>query len=403
MAIFLVVINLILDVFSFWAGTGGFTAYIRAILVYGTFYYFVVQNRINFNKNVWVIIFSIYVLLQLIFAEDFIYSSRVSLAVLSSILMYYVGYAAIRNEKDFDKYISTYLWVYLLLILNAVISNYFNLGYDDYTRQQDYLAGGLNDMWNNFTYAVLFFPILLIKSQRKNIVIILFIIVFILLVLSIKRIAIAGAVLGLFFYATKIGMTTRQFALSLILLILLVVTSPLYFDLLETRFQARQGEGRFEERFYETEGRYVETIFMIEEFYSLEDLEHSLLGLKAFDSRGAFGGGIGIYRQLHSDFNLIPYTVGIVGFMLYILMYIRLYSNYKNLSSSLRRLSLHKTELYPFYLYSVLFWMSLFTSFAGQMHQTTFRTMIFFSLGAIAKYYDNKFEKNEKSSYSLQR
>jgi len=395
---YLITINLLFDVFSFGSRAGGFMAIFRASIIYIIFFYeyFIKKMRFNFFPSI--IIFSLYSLTQLVFSQDFLYSLRVTLQIITSLLSFYLGYNIIKNENDLKDYFSQYFFVYIIIIINTIISNYFKLGIDGYTKDQDYVVGGLYDQWSTFSYSILFFPILLqiTYTKKKKLLLIIFVsIVFILLLLSIKRSAIITVFIGLIIFGRYLS-TKKQLVLTIVtVLTILFITSPFYLDLFKYRFEQRNKEKKINDIYYlQEEGRYLEFIYLYEKYIFDKPFLEVLFGKKAFDSRGALQGELGIDRQLHVDYTLIFYTIGLIGLFLYFNIYRKLLLIIKKLRNfSYSRMNNNFTKI----LWAtsiVLVYCSLYTSLGGQMYNLTFRMMIFMSLGVILKYL-TKIKKNE--------
>lgn len=387
---YLITINLLFDVFSFGSRAGGFMAIFRASIIYIIFLYeyFIKKMRFNFFPSI--IIFSLYSLSQLVFAQDFLYSLRVTLQIITSLLSFYLGYNIIKNENDLKDYFSQYFFVYIIIIINIIISNYFKLGIDGYTKDQDYVVGGLYDQWSTFSYSILFFPILLqiTYTKKKKLLLIIFVsIVFILLLLSIKRSAIITVFIGLIIFGRYL-VTKKQLVLTIVtVLTILFLTSPFYLDLFKYRFEQRNKEKKIDDVYYlQEEGRYLEFIYLYEKYIFDKPFLEVLFGKKAFDSRGALQGVLGIDRQLHVDYTLIFYTIGLIGLFLFFNIYRELFliiNKLRNFSYSRMNNNFTKTL---WVTSIVLVYCSLYTSLGGQMYNLTFRMMIFMSLGVILKY-----------------
>jgi hypothetical protein len=117
----------IIDIFAFWSEPGGITAIIRVVFLYTVFFYFLLIKKMKFEKNIYIIIFSVYVLLQLIIAEDLDYSIKFSIQIITSLLMFFVGYALIKNEFDLYSYLKQFFWIYIVIIINTIVSNILKL------------------------------------------------------------------------------------------------------------------------------------------------------------------------------------------------------------------------------------------------------------------------------------
>lgn len=380
----LLLINLVIDVLFFWSEPGGVTALVRAVILYSVFGYLLLIKRIRWEINPYILIFSIFVCLQFPLAFEIDYSLKVSIQVITSLLMFFVGFALIKNEFDFRYYLKQFFWIYIVIVANTIVSNIFDFGLDDYTKSTDYVVGGLNDLWNSYTYSLIMLPLLLVyRVEKKIILYVSAFLVFVFLLISLKRIAILGVFVASILFLVFVGIKTNILKRIVIGIIILAVTSPLYFDLLSQRIQIRAEQGRFSSNFYEDEGRYLEFQYLIDQTMEFKKPLEILFGLRAFDSRGIVGDG---NRQFHVDYTLITFTLGLVGLILYLLMYfqwfrlgIKVFRHLKSLGYRYLRFKMHLAT------YFILLITSLVTSIGGQMYHVTFRVMIFMTTGVLLK------------------
>lgn len=381
----LILINVIIDIFAFWSEPGGLTAIIRVVILYSVFFYFLIFKKLEFDKNIYIIFFSVYVLLQLFIAVDLEYSLKTSIQIITGLLMFFVGYSLIKNEFDFYYYLKQFFWIYMVIIVNTIVSNIFEIGLDDYTKSTDYVVGGLNDLWNIYTYSLILLPLLIFyKIQKKWILYICAFLVLIFLVISLKRIAILGVITASIVFIYFLGIRARMIKRLFYFLLVLLLTSPLYSNLLINRIEVRAEQGRFEKDFYESEGRYLEVTYLFNQLKDFENPLEVIFGLRAFDSRGVVGGD---FRQFHVDFTLIAFTLGIFGLIVYFFIHIKILIQLRNALKNL------KVNRYLFLKYKthiitgfVLLLISMVTSIGGQMYHVTFRAMIFMTLGVIIKF-----------------
>jgi hypothetical protein len=381
----LLLINVVIDIFAFWSEPGGLTAILRVIILYAAFFYFLLTKKLKFEKNIYIIIFSIYVLLQLFIAVDLDYSLKISIQIITSLLMFFVGYALIKNEFDFYYYLKQFFWIYVVIIVNTIVSNIFKIGLDDYTQSTDYVVGGLNDLWNIYTYSLIMLPLLILyKTQKKWLLYICGFLVLIFLVVSLKRIAIVGVIFSAIIFIYFLGLRAGMIKKLVYFLILLLVTSPLYLDLLINRIEVRAEQGRFEKDFYQSEGRYLEVKYLYDQLQNFKKPLEVVFGLRAFDSRGIVGDDL---RQFHVDYTLVAFTLGFFGLLIYLLIHLKILMQLKDIFKSMTRnrylLLKYKTHIISGF---VLLFSSMLTSIGGQMYHVSFRALIFMTLGAIIKF-----------------
>jgi len=197
--------------------------------------------------------------------------------------------------------------------------------------------------------------------------------------ISIKRIAILGLFTGTairWLYALQIGRIVKSLALLAIGVALLY---PFFGEMIEKRLQARSD--RFETGALEREGRFLESQFVWQSALSFDKPAKSLFGLEGFNSVGNYADGRFGDRQLHVDYNLIVNTIGLVGLVLYLAMFVQF---------GLRMHRIRKfVEMQPAMRAMLLsvFWMLLLnqfiTSFAGQMYHVSYRLIVFVVMGSI--------------------
>lgn len=360
-------------------------AILKAFVITVFFILNLVNNKIDFSNDIKsIFIFSFYLILSNIFlASDHLVSFKGSLSALLPILLYTIAKSNVKSNKQLIKINNSMLFFAIILILNMVLSNIFNIGESDYTYSDDYEAGSLHDSYNVFTYSLLVLPILgyFSTKKEKKIIFIIGIILFILLILTLKRIAILGALLGFILYFFFLGNFTKNLKRFTFIGIILLIASPFYYDLLLSRFEVRFEKGTFTNEFYEKEARYLETYFVWNKILSFDDAEFSIFGKDPFDTVGKYGQNIDFgLREIHVDYNKIVYTLGLLGLFLYLFFHWQIYAEFSK-SKSFANVIPHYKILKATFL--VLLIMSLFTSIAGQMQHIAFRSIIFIYLGSI--------------------
>jgi hypothetical protein len=117
------------------------------------------------------------------------------------------------------------------------------------------------------------FPLLLLyKIQKKYVLYFCAFLILVFLMVSLKRIAILGVVFASITFIYFFGIRARVIKRMVYLLIILLLTSPLYSDLLINRIEVRAEQGRFSKDFYESEGRYLEVTYLLHNLKSLNIL-----------------------------------------------------------------------------------------------------------------------------------
>ena len=246
---YIIPINLIFDIALAFFDKGGVLSIFRASLLIFLILPIILKNFHNNKYYRWNLVFCIYVIINILFSSDILKSSIVSVKIIISILMFIVGFNFFSKTKNFRKLNNSIYYVLIILIINFIFSNVFNIGTSVYSEDGNFLVGNLKDNWNVFTYALLVVPLLLLefKNNKNKAALIYFLTILnsIILVLSVKRIAVAGLFLGFLLFGLLNLKFKSLFKNIIIITIIIFSTFPLYGDLLSSRVGARSD--RFEE------------------------------------------------------------------------------------------------------------------------------------------------------------
>jgi hypothetical protein len=273
--------------------------------------------------------------------------------------------------------------VYLILGGNFLLSQLFQLGQSVYSDESNFRVGNLDDSWNVFTYAVLLAPLVIHfvgKSKYLRLTAYLGAIGnAMLVVISIKRIAILGLVSGnlirMYFVPKNLKwIRSALFATGAMLVAFLFIQ-----DIVLERIELRSN--RFESGSIEREGRYLETSYVWDEVITFRNPVKSLLGLEGFNSVSNYADGRFGDRQLHVDYNLIVNTIGLVGLILYFLLFLQIFKNMLRFRHCM--ISHPRSRVILLSVFWMLFINQFITSTAGQMYHVSYRLIVFVFLGSI--------------------
>ncbi|AFN75910.1 hypothetical protein MROS_2680 [Melioribacter roseus P3M-2] len=390
---FIIPFNLLIDVLLvFTDKSGSLLALFRGLILYSYFFLIISHTKNKINSNVVsIIIFTIYVFAQIPFSNDILYSLRISSQVIISMLFFYIAYNLIKSKEDLRK-LNNSLYIYMfILISQTLIANIFHIGYTGYITvlygNNDIAFGNLKDNFLNFSFPII---IAIYLSQieksilKKVVILIMTLIISIILILSLKRIAIFVVILGILILILKNKIKSYKILSGLILVLsfVLILNSEKLKNILSEKMIARQNNFNIER--INEELRFVETEVVWKEVFSFDDPIKSIFGLQAFNSIGNYGNGRFGKRNLHIDYNLIVNTTGIIGLLLYLHIYIELIKKY----TFYNKIKMNN-ELFSYkILLLTLIITSFFSSLGGQFYSITFRSMIFIYLGAIIKILD---------------
>lgn len=332
------------------------------------------------------IFYTVYIILMIPFASDFMESVRLSskiLLILWTFPVFYV-YSHLYTNKIIIRNI---FLLSIILIINYAISTIYGIGTSAYTDSAEFLVGSLSDSWLTYTF-ILFLYIIILKTKNiatsvKIIYLLLFALLVVQLLLGLKRTAIIVFFCGIviILYLEKLNFKSIITYILGFIFVLLLLNQ--YSDVLDDRLYARgdRVQGSYKD-IIETEYRYLESIYVWEETLSFKNISKSLFGLEAFNSRGNYGtDNLFGDRVLHIDYNLIVNTTGLVGLFFYFYLFYYIFQRYKERKSFLD----YKYRE----LFLVIFLTQFLASIGGQMLAVTYGSIKFIFM-AIAL---NKFKE----------
>jgi len=211
-----------------------------------------------------------------------------------------------------------------------------------------------------------------------------------MLILVLKRGALLVVAIGylVMLLFTEFKQKRKIFQIILAFFLVLVITYPLYEDMLHSRYKVR--ERRLQTDSYETEGRYLENKLVIEDIFFSGNMSWLLFGHEVLNSPGNYGHGAWGDRQLHNDYAQVLNGSGVIGLSLYLLMNISIFTYYHKLKKRVILLGLYtKREK----VLNMVFWSFFLAYFAlglsGSITSIIYNVIRFVFLGAIIGVYKN--------------
>jgi hypothetical protein len=299
--------------------------------------------------------------------------------------MLLVGYVYFNDYERLKKLIHGLFWIILAGVIATGLGYLFGIGKVlEYTTNVEYEGGpeavgllGSGGLYGPAIALGLFTFILKYRlyPYKTWIFISLSIVLFIFILLNVRRTAISIPVIGYFSYLLLSKSKIRNIKFLFVGILLLILTFPLYNVLLEKRLDVRIEGGRFEKDFYTTEDRYSENVNIIKSITEFKEPLKILFGIgnNIFAENIISGNVSG--RMYHTDSAKIFYGEGLLGLLLYFSLYIQLL---------IKIIRVPKTGILSeiragaFALWTI----SLFVSFNGSINLITFRSINFLLLGA---------------------
>ena len=258
------------------------------------------------------------------FATDLPYTFSVLAKYSVSTILFSIGYYYIKNLKDYQRLLESYLFVLLIIVISIVVANIFHLGSSDYLESTLYYGVARVDITMQMAVVLLAVsPIFLFLKTKKVrlFVIILLLASFILILLGIKRSAILALFIGYFIYLYASHISVKQVRQYIAILFTLALFSPLYLNTLFERFLSRQEAGRFDlNQAPSEEARFMEVSRVITEYFD-GDIGHKLFGSELFNYM-EFGHTT---RMLHTDYATMFSGAGLIGLLLFLFIYLAIF------------------------------------------------------------------------------
>ncbi len=360
----------------------GILAYTRAIIVY------LIIGKLLITKNCFktkglnfVYALILYFLVLTLFSSDFSRSISLFSKVVASLMLLPISVSYMKNTGDLIKFLSFCKFAFVYFISFAIISSVFNIGWNQYARDKETtIALGFGDsQLYTFSLALVAVPFYKKYSGDKFGIFsyLLMFLSFLLLVFSMRRTSVAIVLLGYFFYFFFSGGLSRFVRLFFIGAFVLIISFPLYQNMLLERISLRENVMN-KEYSLEEEYRWKETIFLLDDVNRYDQWSTIIFGKEIFNSPGNYAQGRLGGRMLHVDFNRILHGSGILGLSMYLLIYILILQTF--LFYYKRSRLENKKELKALFL--TYYFLSLFISFSGQMDDMTFRSVLFIIMGA---------------------
>lgn len=319
--------------------------------------------------------------------------------VLKSLLPFlYFGLAVcfIKSKNDLNKMFRIMFIMSVLFLINIAVSNVFNLGGGSYEENEElYIQTGsiYSEGLNSIAYFLLLVPAMLRLYPFKNklyrvLFIAISIICLILLILILKRGALSVVISGymVIFLVSGIRLKGKFIQFAFISLLAMIITYPMYQNILESRLNVRQE--RLSTDAIETEGRYLENEVVINDIIFSGNIYWLFFGHDVLNSSGNYGDGSFGLRQLHNDYAQILNGSGIVGLSLYLLLNISILMFYIKQKRKLIRMNLYTNEDHILNTLFYAYFLSFFILGAsGTMSSMLYPVIRYSFLGAIIGFF----------------
>ena len=327
------------------------------------------------------IIFIFYLFVLCWFSSEPITSFYIFNKVIITSLMFIIGLQTFNTIDKFRLLLRILVMALILQELYFLYSNITGIGRESY--QDDSVLFGETGV--NMTKAMVVFLITIPTLIRiegntrwKLVALIVFFAGIVIILFGMKRSAILAMLFGFLIYIIFTPYKSRVFQFLPLVLILVILTSPFYFPIIEKRFQSRQERvsmtyNQFQES--ESEGRMLEVEFTIEDALE-EGAARLFFGFDVFLKKDFDGHK----RMLHVDYMNMLGGAGLIGLGLFIYLYYKIGSLLWKIK---RRITNNTIIAESTALGFALIAVQALLSIGGTMQGVNIRGYVLFILGAI--------------------
>lgn len=287
---------------------------------------YVLRKSVLRTTDLLFIIVSIYMLILLVYSQgDIILSGKTVLAVLLTLLMVPVGRYTGRTVdflkafEPFNRFLLVALPVYILM------ANIYHFG-ESYS--DSFTTGFLITSRIYIVPIVVFLAIhYFIANKERSWIVKSIDLAFILInvcvmIINTRRTALGMIVMALLVYT----LFNRQLVFKMVILSVfigsvLAFSYPLYEEILTAQMEKRDRIQDLDT--YEEEGRVLETLYIFDHHSRHQSISAVLFGVKLFDTLEFGNTYFGRERPIHSDINMIFFSTGIVGLILFGLLFMQ--------------------------------------------------------------------------------
>lgn len=374
--------------FSFF-GSSSIITYSKGILIFLCIFYNLKLIRNNLHYNAPIFIFFVYGIFLLILSEELSVSIKNCIKVFPPLFFFFIGVGSFKRDYGFRKFLISISYMVYISFVFGGLGYVFDIGQTfDYGQGGDVDYGKVGLLQGGNYYPVSISMIVLMISimdnhvawsiNRKRITVVTIAITYLLIILTMRRTAIALPLIGFLIVAfLNFNNFKKILFYALIVGFLSSLAWPIYGDLLEKRYSFREKTGRFDIDFYQKEARYIESQNILNNTLSFNDIKHSLIGSNIF--AGGWEKGVA-NRMFHTDHGQIIATTGLIGFIIYFCIYVKLISYYFKFRSQIKY-SKKLINLNSLLLATIA--VTIAAGLNGSVFIITFRVVAFLTIGAL--------------------
>jgi len=385
------IVSIFFEIVKSFIGSGTQIMSVRNYLVFLIILFFVIKYfKQAVQLNIFLIIIVVYFLAVLIAQGARLDEYNELIQFFDSKMLILVGFAITSSYDHFKELNKRLLITNVLFTVSIIIFGSLGIGKDQYGAESGFRTGA-------FTFSAIYigsFLLLTYPVQFKDLksrfakmsLILLGVVTFIVLVLSVRRSAIVIVLIGAMVFIYLYRAHIKKIVLNTMAVIILVILAyPLYEAPLNKQLATRsdvfndKGVGKN----LQEETRLEESIAVYNERIRNPDPLVFFFGKHLFNSSGNYDGGIHGIRPLHLDTNIVLHGAGLVGLVIFLSIYARLFYKYVVLKT---RLDLPNDKNFTGVFIS-MFLSHLFLMISGGMVTITFNMISSLYMGGILGLY----------------
>lgn len=353
---------------------------LRGVLLSLFFIWFLVSQYKSKQETNILMGYTFYIFILCWFSEEPFTSFYIFNKFAISSLMFVIGFHFITSPIKFLFLQRAFLISVISIIIYFAVSNVLGIGKQSYRDESVFFGEGGVNITKSIVIFIIGIPLYLRfenKNKYKIIALIALLVGVITVLLGMKRSAILAMSFGFLFYTYLTPYKTRIVRNVPLILLVLFLASPYYVPIIEKRFEARRGRvsmtvNQLKEN--ESEGRLLEIQYTIEQTF--ESIDRTFFGFNVFMKKDYQGRK----RMLHLDYTNMLGGAGLIGLVLFILVYVKIIQRqlfYKTVLGN----SLLSKEIFA--TTASLIAVQAFLSIGGTMQGVNQRGYILLYLGAL--------------------
>ena len=322
--------------------------------------------------------FALYWVFLIPFADNLPLNLQQAPKVILSILLFPMAYYYINTVDRFKQLMNAMLIAWSFFILNFFVGNFFGIGLRGYGGEESsffFGSGGIN-ISKAIALIYLVIPFFLKINRDKRLewfAIVLSLLAFPVMLISMKRASLLGLGAGFITYLIFTPFKSKLLKGIFIAGIVLFMASPIYIDKVLEVIDIREESLAFDDpEFIEREGRIGEIELVLQKF-SEGSIKHKFFGTDLIYNNYLTGGR----RMLHTDYMVLLYGTGLVGFIWFFAVYWAIIRKYLYFKTPTLFFTEGRATLFA------LIAASMMISIAGSLGDLNLRSLFFLFAGGL--------------------